>query len=114
MKDKACLALMDTECERDYKKTHFWERRGIFKGEGDIYCVWQCTQCEICLIEFLEFMNKPKWKDVPLELCECKGLEPRSWDVENGKCINCSKLVKPEQDAPSDSEEIKKEINKDY
>ena len=62
MRDKVCSSFMDTECERDYKKHHFWERRGIFKGEEDILCVWQCTQCEICLIENLEFMSEPKWK----------------------------------------------------
>lgn len=54
--DKECSKLMDSECERDYKKRHYWERRGILIISGYIYVIWQCTQCEQCIREKLHFL----------------------------------------------------------
>lgn len=40
-------------------------------------------------------------EDLPKDFfCKCKGLEPRSWDVKDGKCINCSKVVKDTKETP--------------
>lgn len=36
------------ECERDYKKQHYWERVGV---SGD-FIIYQCAQCRKCRDEF--------------------------------------------------------------
>jgi len=56
-KDKVFDDLRKSKCERGYKNKHYWERRGIFKDGEEIYCVWQCTQCEMCILEELKFIN---------------------------------------------------------
>ena len=58
-----------------------------------------------------------------LEVCEC-GHPITHHDSETGACMehihdkdvacSCQKFRKPEQDAPSDNDKIKKEIDKDY
>lgn len=48
---------MDSKCDRDYKKRHYWERRGILMISGYIYIIWQCTQCEECIREKLRFLT---------------------------------------------------------
>jgi hypothetical protein len=56
MLDKKCNKLMNTKCDRDYKNKHFWQRRGTIFIAGEILMIWQCTHCEKCVKEDLEFL----------------------------------------------------------
>lgn len=58
MKDKKCLELMSSPCDKDYKNRHYWERRGVFiDAVKEPVVLWQCTQCECCLVEKLTFLS---------------------------------------------------------
>ena len=58
MKDKICLKLMDSRCEKDYKNKHYWERRGVLYMESYPYVVWQCTQCDLFIREQIIFLSE--------------------------------------------------------
>ncbi len=90
MRDKFCSNLMNTECSKDYKKKHFWERRGLFKDNNDIEMVWQCTQCDLCVLENLEFMNEPKFKSDDTEVAE---REPNYSQQVSAKSSRCEENV---------------------
>ena len=59
MLDKECLKYMNTKCDKDAKGRHFWERRGIanFPDLPAMCIIWQCTQCNLCAEENLEFVQ---------------------------------------------------------
>lgn len=61
-RDKTALALMDTPCEFDYKKRHYWERIGTVLCTNGTYLIWRCTQCNLCVEEHLSFIPKDSGK----------------------------------------------------
>ncbi len=46
--------IMDSECKKDYKKRHCWNKLGVVTNDRNIvYLIWQCSQCEECFVEEL-------------------------------------------------------------
>lgn len=60
MGDKEFNKLSRTKCEHSYNKRHIWERRGVIRSiiDNDIFMIWQCYECELCLNEKLTFLSK--------------------------------------------------------
>ena len=48
---------LDSVCKKDSQGHHYWEKLGVvLDRSGDMYCIWQCTQCGFCIHEPLEFL----------------------------------------------------------
>lgn len=55
------LEKWSSPCEHDAKNKHYWERRGviIIERAGNIFVVWQCSQCEKGILQFIEPLTLP-------------------------------------------------------
>ncbi len=56
-KDKIAEELWNSECPKDYIKTHRFEKIGIIEDGSDVSLVWKCQQCNKCLMETLIFLD---------------------------------------------------------
>jgi hypothetical protein len=45
------------KCEKDEYGKHIWEKLGIYRTTEGVFLVRQCTQCEKCIEEKLEFLE---------------------------------------------------------
>ena len=53
--DKQANKLMSSKCKVDYKHRHYWENIGVV-GTRQMYQVWKCLQCGLCVSEELKFI----------------------------------------------------------
>lgn len=57
------LRKRDSECKRDYKKHHYWEKIG-FTNPSFAFLVWRCSQCKKIVYEPLEELVLDEWGKV--------------------------------------------------
>lgn len=50
--------VMASECEKDYKKRHYWQKLGVVTDDKNIvYLIWRCSQCDESFAEELGVIN---------------------------------------------------------
>ena len=50
--------LWSSDCEKDYKKKHYWQSIGVvWNMKGGTFSIWRCSQCGKCISERLEFLT---------------------------------------------------------
>ncbi len=64
MIDKKLSKEMRSKCSRDYKSRHFWEKQGVFVDDGKPQILWQCSQCELCVVEKVMFVKHAEDENV--------------------------------------------------